>query len=129
MDVGFYIPWGFTLNQIQISANQIEMNRRMAQNIACIHIAGTWIINWTSLISRPRAATFVATNVMNFPDLKPDNVTCNKQDRIKRKQKRQTAHTVYIYIYIYVKKETHQPIRISKFKVSDHESITISKFI
>jgi hypothetical protein len=33
------------------------------------------MINCTSLMSKPRAATFVATNVMNFPDLKPASVT------------------------------------------------------
>lgn len=40
-----------------------------------MEIDQTWIINWTSLMSKPRAATLVATNVVNFPALKPFKVT------------------------------------------------------
>jgi hypothetical protein len=34
------------------------------------------MINCTSLISNPLAATFVATKVRNLPDLNPERVTC-----------------------------------------------------
>ena len=51
-------------------------NSRLLIIIGC----QTWMINCTSLISNPLAATFVATNVMNLPDLNPLSVTYNEKD-------------------------------------------------
>ena len=42
------------------------------------------MINCTSLMSNPLAATFVATNVMNLPDLNPESVTYNKKKNPSR---------------------------------------------
>ena len=54
------------------------------QQIKTYHIQHTWIINWTSLMSNPRAATLVATNVINLPDLKSAMVTCTQEAKFKQ---------------------------------------------
>ena len=59
-----------------IYAVKEAINSRLLIIIGC----QTWMINCTSLISNPLAATFVATNVMNLPDLNPLSVTYNEKD-------------------------------------------------
>lgn len=54
---------------VHICSNELSLAWICSKNI------NTWIINWTSLISKPRAATLVATKTKNLPALNPASIT------------------------------------------------------